>query len=237
MVKLFCMPWAGGASYCYNFWNSTDEIEVIPIEYSGHGKRFGEKLSYEFTDLIHDCLMQIVSGEEDDVCLFGHSMGALAAFECAHALSAGNRKPKHLFVSGMCAPDCWEKNCTPVKEDKDIVEHIKRLDGIPQELLENHQILDIFVPMIKADYLALGTYRYSHPRPLSLPVTVFSGTLDEQMYKDRKGWTRETGEACTFYEYQGGHFFIKDSFEDIMNRIISQLKGKKRLEPDERICY
>ncbi len=78
MVKLFCMPWAGGASYCYNFWNSTDEIEVIPIEYSGHGKRFGEKLSYEFTDLIHDCLRQIVSGEEDDVCLFGHSMGALA---------------------------------------------------------------------------------------------------------------------------------------------------------------
>ena len=236
-MKLFCMPWAGGASYCYDFWQKTVGIKVLPLEYPGHGTRLKETCASNFSALVQDCLYQIVEQHgREPFALFGHSMGALLAYECSRHLQNSDYSPKHLFVSGMCAPSCWEKNCVPIREDENVIERIKLLGGVPTELMAHPELLDFFAPIIKNDYHVLDTYRYFSKNKISCPITVFYGSADRILFSELEKWKEETVKRCDIYKFYGGHFFIKEHYRDIMNTIKTDLCQRSETL-DESICY
>ena len=240
-MKLYCFPWAGGSSVIFDFWKNTTLFNPITIEYAGHGRRYIQELKTDFSEIVLDAVGQILDSETTDpICLFGHSMGALVAFEAAHNLREAGINVHHLFVSGMCAPKIWHKKTKGIRRENNIIDAVKGLNGIPSEVLNNPDILKVFLPIIQADYDALDTYHYRHERALESPITVFSGIEDIEMYCNKNEWSEETSAACSFYNYNSGHFFIKEQHRQVINTMheeIHKTSSESTVDDFERICF
>lgn len=229
-MRLFCFPWAGGFSVIYNFWKNTDFPTVIAMDYPGHGKRFQQKLVTDFKQMVKDAVEQVLrQSNGEPLCLFGHSMGALIAFETSHMLQNRGVEIKWLFVSGMCAPKSWEVH--DVENKADVFNKVQQLQGTPKEVLDNPHLLELFMPIIQSDYLALNQYKYEYRQLLQCPITVYSGIGDVNMYRCRDGWKEETALSCTFMDYPGEHFYIKEYHREIMWDIKNAIQSLK--EKDE----
>lgn len=224
----------------FDFWKNAVQFDITAIEYAGHGRHYVQELMVDFNEIVMDAAEQISSaGKNPSICLFGHSMGALVAFETAHQLRKERIDIHHLFVSGMSAPKVWIQKTVGIS-DNNVLDTVKLLNGIPSEVLNNSDILNVFLPIIQADYNALDTYRYQHSRPLDCPITVFNGTEDEDMRYGRNEWREETNAACTFYDYPGSHFFIKEQNQDmlrVMGRELQSTYVDNFADVYENICY
>jgi surfactin synthase thioesterase subunit len=208
---LLCLPHAGGSAAWYASWRPPlrDCAEVVPVELPGRGTRRGDSLGQSVPELL-DAVRPTVHGHTDrPYVLYGHSLGALLAFELAHELAAAGRPPTLLVVSGRNGPS-RASELPPVHHlpDAEFLRAIADFAGTPDEVLEDPSLMRLFLPQLRADMRAAETYEYRHRAPLDVPLLVLEGRDDPLVSADGvRAWRVETTAACDVVWYAGGHFF------------------------------
>lgn len=232
-IKLFCFPYAGGSSAIYEKWKKllSPSIELIPIEYTGRGARFNLPLLENINDIVEDVFHVIEKNldKTSHYSLFGHSMGALIAYELSHKLITLNYSaPTHMFFSGKLAPHI-EIDFNPIHnlDDFEFKEKLLQLGGTPREAIENKDWSKLFLPILRSDFKAVEKYSYSKKNnPLPCKFTILYGKDDYLTASKIEEWQYHTEDKCTFLKFPGGHFFLNDHVSEIVNLINNTLVSK-----------
>lgn len=227
-LKLFCFPYAGGSSVIYEKWRKllSPSIELIPIEYKGRGARFTASLCDNIDEVVED-VFHIVKKHLDGTrfSFFGHSMGALIAYELSHKLKQLNyATPIHIFFSGKLAPHITNQHkIIHNLNDDEFKRELLKLGGTPVEALENKDWMKIFSPILRSDFKAVELYNYSNKNNLDCEFTILYGQDDYLMNNKVYEWQQHTKNKCTFLKFTGGHFFMFEHITEIVNVINNTL--------------
>jgi medium-chain acyl-[acyl-carrier-protein] hydrolase len=154
---------------------------------------------------------------------FGHSMGALISFELARQLRRDyGKQPIQLFVSGRRAPQLRDRDLpTNTLPESDFVAELRRLNGTPAEVLENGELLQFMLPILRADFAINETYEYLPERPFSFPITACGGLHDDEVSRnDLEGWKEQTDASFVLRMFPGDHFFL-NAYQPLFLRALS----------------
>jgi surfactin synthase thioesterase subunit len=229
-MTLFCLPFAGGNSYSYRKFEHElpDWITVMAFDLPGHGKRLKEPLLANFERMTADIFHQIQDRLNGPYALYGHSMGTLLGYLlCKRIAQTSLAQPFHLFVSGRQGPSVESKEQDWYLLPKDVfIRKLLEYGGIPQEVAAEGDLMDLFVPILKADFQAVSEYRYEEAVPLTIPVTVMVGTDEGITYEEALQWQRITTQSVTVKQFSGNHFFIFDHVPEISRMIVQTLENQ-----------
>ncbi|MEV5412743.1 alpha/beta fold hydrolase [Thermopolyspora sp. NPDC052614] len=233
--RLICLPYAGGAAAAYQIWRwlAPDGLQVCPVELPGRGARFGEDLFQRLTPLVETLADAIAPALDRPFAIFGHSMGALLAFELTRTLRKfGLPEPEHLFVSGAVAPGTPRRE-RPLHDapDNEIRRKLRTLGGTPEELLGNDELMELMLPVLRADFAVLETYEYREQAPLAVPITVLAGRSDPVVpVSALRGWRDQSTVPLRLRLFPGGHFYLHDAAADIVRLISDTLRHARQVE-------
>ncbi len=231
-IKLFCFPYAGGSAAIYYKWKQylNNEIELIPIELVGRGKRIQEPLYPDVEAMINDVYEIIYSQvDESPFALFGHSMGGMVAYYLAHKLiGKSGLLPSHLFISGRGAPHVKksEEKKVHLLEKSQFINEIIDLGGTPSEVFQNPELLEIFLPVLRNDFKLAETDFNETIIPLNVDMSVLLGEEEELTIAQGMGWKKHTNKKCDFHYFNGGHFYLHDQISQIANTINQVFSAK-----------
>lgn len=221
--KLFCIPYAGGSALVYNQWGKyiKDKVEIIPIELKGRGIRTNEVHYTSIEDAVEDVFQVIKDNIHGcDYAIFGHSMGSLIAYEvCKKITSEKIEKPKHMFFSGRQAPNFEFKNKYYELDDDEFLLTIQKYGGFSEGIIQNIEIMKYFIPILRNDFKIVEQYEDIYKAKIDIDSSVFIGKEDSISVYEAIEWKDYVVKNCDIYMFNGGHFFIKDSFLDVINRI------------------
>lgn len=231
-VRLFCFPYSGGMATLFRPWANTlpSFIEVYAAQLPGRGGRISEPPFTHLTPMVESIAEAIKPHLDKPFAFFGHSMGAVIGFELARLLRGEvGREPVHLFVSGRGAPQLKQSERHTFKlPDPEFIEEIRRLNGTPPEILEHAELMQLMLPLLRADFSVSQTYEYANGEPLGCPVTVFAGLGDAATREQLERWRELTTSAFSLRMFPGDHFFLHSSQLDILRIISQQLEQSVR---------
>jgi surfactin synthase thioesterase subunit len=245
-MRLFCLPYSGGSAMFYARWRRLLPawIDVRPVEWPGRGARMDQPLATDPKALALQLAAELHPQLDGPYALFGHSLGALIAFELAHGLGdRGAPAPAILFASGAEAPAVRDgsKWRLPLS-DEALLGELRKLRGTPDEALSNAELMRSALPVLRADFLMCGAYVYRPRHRLRCPVHVFGGIDDETSRESLQAWRHETSAGFTVDMLPGHHFFIHTQQAELLDLIGSALArqsgrsiGLHRSEDHERI--
>lgn len=222
-THLFCLPHAGAGAATYRHWQTAigTDVEVVPVELPGRGARFSEPLVTSATENVTALAGPLLERASKPFALFGHSMGALLAYELAHELVRLGRPPVHLVVSGYAAPQLPprpDSGKVHTLTDDQLVQHLKALQGTAGEVLDHPELLELLLPVIRADYQLCETHRFTERAPLPVPVTVLGGTEDPNGDDaSLRGWEELTAAGFRVATFSGGHFFLHEHHDQVID--------------------
>jgi len=231
-VRLYCFPYAGAGHTVFQHWRERlpDEIELALIKLPGRGARFGEPQAASLDELAEALASAIAEAGPQPFALFGHSMGALLAFETARALQQRGLAPSTLLVSARTAPVAhgWRERVSDLSNDA-FLDVIRDMGGLPQEVLENPEWLDLFLPIIRADFALCENYRYRLATPLDCPIEVLAGIADASVpLKLLDGWAGETRASCRTQVFPGGHFYLFEQEAELLAQLQRHLSPPRQ---------
>jgi len=226
-VRLFCFPYAGGSEAAFRTWqqNLADALEVVPIHLPGRGTRIKEPALTRLAPLV-GALSQSLRPELDlPFAFFGHSMGGLIAFELARQLRReGAPLPVHLFISAKCCPKQVDDLYAGEISDQELIQILRRYEGTPREVLENAELMQLLLPVIRADMELCNTYVCDPEPPLPCPITAFGGLQDHKSGRScLEGWRNYTTGRFTLRMFPAGHFFLQTCEKSILEAIFREL--------------
>jgi medium-chain acyl-[acyl-carrier-protein] hydrolase len=212
-IRLVCLPHAGAGAAGYRAWGRSlpPAVGVCPVQLPGRESRIGEQPYQRVEPLVAELAEVITRQVAPPYALFGHSLGALVAFELARRLRRiGAPAPAHLFVSGRHAPQA--DTDLPQLHGMDLpalTAELIRLGGTPQGVLDNPDLLRAIAPMLLADFAVNETYRYTDEPPLDVPITAFAGTTDSRgTPAQMAAWGAQTAREFRLHRVVGGHFAV-----------------------------
>ncbi|WP_101683577.1 thioesterase II family protein [Cupriavidus pauculus] len=211
-MRLFCLPYSGASAMVYLRWRRAipSWVSVHPLELPGRGARRDEPFAQHIEALAQALADQIGDTVAQPYALFGHSMGALLAYELAHVLAArGLPPPAVTFVSGAEAPACRDPDKhARERSDDELRELLRDLGGTSDIALQSDELMDMVLPVLRADLRMCGRYRPPVRAPLHGAVHVFGGRDDAPSAAALDAWRRETRATCAVEMFDGGHFFV-----------------------------
>ena len=226
-VRLFCFPYAGGGDSIFRSWQEglSDRIEVCPVQLPGRGSRIAEPPYTEMDQLVRVAGQALAPHLDKPFALFGHSMGALIAFELArHLRGEYSVQPVHLFVSGRCSPQTRSEPLDLQLFDCEFREILRRNNGTPEEALENPELMELMLPVIRADLLLCKSYIYTPGPPFSFSITAFGGLEDHGVPRYCiEGWREHTTGRFVLRMLPGDHFFLNSSRLPLVEAISKEL--------------
>lgn len=225
--RLYCLPHAGGSASVFRDWAAAlpPSIDVWPIQYPGRENRFREPAFRNLLALVEALGEALAPSLDGPYALFGHSMGGLIGFELARWLTQHARGPAHLFVSGSRPPHRAEPS-RPLHAlpDGEFVEALRALNGTPEAVLQNAELMELFAPVLRADFEAVETYDYQPSPPLDIPLSVFGGEADPRVSQALvAGWEAHTRARFRFRLLPGEHFFINTARPQLLAAIVEDL--------------
>jgi medium-chain acyl-[acyl-carrier-protein] hydrolase len=224
--RLFCFPYAGAAAYVFNNWPKflPPDLEVCALQLPGRGKRLREPMHTRMSTLFDAVYPAIKPLLDKPFMFFGHSMGAMIGFELARFLRRERQPlPSHLFVSGRRPVQIREDDPrTYDLPEPEFIQELIRLNGTPREVLEHRELLELVLPLLRADFELIHTYEYSPEPPFAFPITAFGGLDDSEVSREQlDAWREQTTSTFRLHLLPGDHFFIH-SAQDSLLRIISE---------------
>jgi len=228
LMRLFCFPYAGGASHKFGAWRGQlpAVVEICGVELPGRSARSQEALIVEFDMLVGDIVCELPHWIDKPFAFFGHSLGALLAFESARWLrEVGRGGPRHLFVSGHPAPQLPPRAALSDLSDERLKAQLRRWEGTPDALVADGAAMQSILPVLRADLAASETYVYRPGPPLGCPITIFGGKMDyEATAEELAAWRAQTLAGAQVKMFDGGHFFITTAEADVVAVIAAELR-------------
>ncbi|MEU4848382.1 alpha/beta fold hydrolase [Streptomyces gilvosporeus] len=215
-MRLVCFPHAGGsASYYFPMSAAlSPAVEVAAVQYPGRQDRRREPRIEdigELADRIDAELRADGDGAGLPMAFFGHSMGAVLAFEVALRVERrGERGPVRVFASGRRAPGRFRSDTVHQEPDALLIEEIRRLGGTDSRWLEDDELKAVVLPVIRSDYRAVERYRSRPDAVIDAPVTVLTGDADPHTtLEEAEAWRAHTRGDFALSTFSGGHFFLE----------------------------
>lgn len=201
-------------------------VEVCGIQLPGHGNRLREPLFDRLVPLVRALTSELVSYLDRPFAFFGHSMGALIAFELARRLAhEWELLPAHLFVSGHSAPQINAERPTFDLPEAEFIEELSRLSGTPNEVLEHPELLNLMLPILRADFAISQTYEYINDLPLDCNLSAFGGLQDVDVpISHLEAWRLQTSKDFRLHMFPGDHFFLQTARSSLMRALSQELE-------------
>ena len=215
----------GGASYYTSllpYLNQTFNIYLIQLP--GREYRIKEKAYDKLEDLLEDLESALLPHLDRPFMFLGHSMGAMIAFELTNRIKRFyGKRPKHLFLSSMRAPHLSTKEDYHLLPDKQLLSKIFDLGGTSPEVSHDEKLLAMMLPTLRKDLTLCDNYRCPKNLDLDIPVTILGGYRDNAVsVKDLLAWNSCFGDKFKVRLFDGGHFYFKDSFEELASIILEE---------------
>lgn len=219
--RLFCFPYAGATAYVFQNWPRflPADVEVIGMQLPGRGKRLLERMHTRMATLCEAVFPEIRPLLDKPFMFFGHSMGAMISFELARLLRRERQAlPSYLFVSGRRAVQVHEDEPrTYDLPEAEFIQELVRLNGTPPEVLEHRELLQLMLPLLRADFELIHEYQYSPEPPFAFPIMAFGGLGDPEVSRAQlEAWREQTTATFKLHMLLGDHFFIHSAREKIL---------------------
>ena len=231
-LRLFCFPYAGSGASIFRTWPDAlpADVEVCPVQFPGRGTRLMETPFTQLTPLVQALTQALAPLLDKPFAFFGHSLGALVSFELARQLRRQSGvQPVHMFVSADCAPQIPQRN-SPIHalpEEEFLVE-LRRLNGIPGKVLEELDLMQIMLPVLRADFAVYETYAYSAEAPLNCPFSIFGGLEDRRVSRgELEAWRDQTSVSFSLRMFPGDHFFLNATQPLLLQVMSEELRGDR----------
>lgn len=228
-LRLFCFPYAGGGAHIYFPWQKqlSPWIEVCAIQLPGRGVRFSDKPYSNHQHIVSEVLDSMTEYMDKPFAVFGHSMGALLAYELIQEIqSKGLPQAEHLFVSGRRAMHVDTK-IRPIYDlpETELISELRKLNGTPVEVLENKELMSLVLPVIRADFKLCDTYSHSeHHNKLEVNITAFEGDNDHKAQGSNvSAWQELTSGYFESKKLSGDHFFIHSNEKHLLQMLDEEL--------------
>jgi surfactin synthase thioesterase subunit len=228
--RLVCFPHAGAGPRMYRSWASyvPASVELSAAQIPGHERRIAEDPVRRLQPLVARLSEEVEDHSGRPFAFFGHSFGALVAFELARLLHEGTSlQPEVLFVSGCAAPHLpFRQRGIQDLTDEAFVSALREVAGVPEAILDHEEFLALLLPALRADMEMFDMYRYEAGVPLRCAISAFGGIDDGEVPIASIGaWRELTVGAFTSNFFPGGHFFVQSATADIVSTILTAWPG------------
>lgn len=223
-VRLLCCPHSGGSAGYFRSLSGalSPVVEAVAVQYPGRQDRRAEPLIDDLRELAAR-IAGVLADEPGPTALFGHSMGALLAFELARRLEDSGRKVAALFVSGSRAPSLLRDEGLHRAGDAELLQAVRALNGTEAELLDDEEIIRAALPLVRNDTRAVETYGYQGGTApdLDCPIVALIGTEDPRVaVAEAEKWRDHTSGPFTLHTFPGGHFYL-NSYTTVLGRLMT----------------
>jgi medium-chain acyl-[acyl-carrier-protein] hydrolase len=228
-VRLVCFHFAGGSAQSFLSWRqpSTEVCELLAAELPGRSRRYNESFSTSILDAAERFADAYAKLEPKKCVFYGHSLGALLAYETARILAErGASGPNRLIISSRSGPVSFPVSIgLPELSDASLMKYLRDLQGTRQSVLENKMLMEMMLPIIRADLEIIYGYEYCNNPILAIPVDVIGAIEDHHCpFESLLDWRNVTSKAFNLHMIQGGHF-APIAHPDIVLRIVNNLKS------------
>lgn len=219
-ARLVCLPHAGGSAPFFRPMALAlgRDVDVIAVQYPGRQDRRTER---PITDMaaLADRTAELLRGQPElPLTLFGHSLGAVLGFEIARRLEDEHRAPVRIYASGRRGPATHRDETIHRLDDAGIMAELRKMNGTVSIVLDDDELMRAALPSLRADYTAVETYSCSPDTAVGCPITVLTGDVDPKTTIDEaKEWERHTTGGFDLRVYPGGHFFLSDHADQIVD--------------------
>lgn len=225
-ARLIMFPYAGGGASVFRKWGKLfSNIRLYAVQYPGRENRMSEEPIKDFDILINEVFKNLIKIIDYDrpYYLFGHSLGTKLVYELTlRIMNDSMKKPSGIIVSGGKAPCFKEENPIYHLDDIDFIKGINRYSGTPEEIIQNIEIMKIFLPMLRADFMIDETYQRKEIEKIDIPILGLMGTDDEEFkIEELKKWEEYTTKDFKYRYIEGGHMFINTNTELVAKEISS----------------
>jgi medium-chain acyl-[acyl-carrier-protein] hydrolase len=228
LIRLFCFPYAGGSAANFRSWQDAfpSQFQALPVQLPGRGERLSQPAFKQLPDMIQALGPALLPYFDKPFVFFGHSMGGLISFELTRWLRrTGNPMPAQLFISGRQAPHVPNEELPSFDlPEPEFIEHLRELNGTPPEVLEHPELMQLLIPLLRADFSVSETYQYHAEPPLNCPITIFGGVGDVEVPREKLDpWRDHTTASFSLHMFPGDHFFIHTAQRDVIRVITEKL--------------
>ncbi|HEX2190639.1 MAG TPA: alpha/beta fold hydrolase [Longimicrobiaceae bacterium] len=233
-VRLLCLPFAGGAASAYRAWPELmgEDVEVSAVQLPGREMRLREP-PFDRVEPLVAALADVLDPTLDrPYAVFGHSMGALIGFELARELRRRGRPlPVALVASGRNAPHLPARDplMHPLPEPE-FLERLRTFEGTPEAVLEHQELMQLLIPLLRADFAVNEAYTHREEAPLDLPLLAMGGDADPEVSREGlEAWSGYTTGPFTLEVYPGGHFFLNPLAREVTRAVRGVVARAARL--------
>jgi surfactin synthase thioesterase subunit len=229
-LRLFCFPFAGGSAQSYQQWQNyfNQDIELVFVQLKGRGSRINEQPHQNMQELVDELMLHSAYLTEYPYIIFGHSMGALIGYALCCQLKKRSLSLPLRFIASACrAPHqpylAKVRHSLPHNE---FILALEQLNGTPAEVLRNKELMELFEPMLRADFRIAETYRAPQVQ-MPFAFTVLFGDKDSSLALHQlQAWQELTEKNADLFAFPGEHFFIQQCTKQVLSciqSVISQL--------------
>ncbi|MEV6826014.1 alpha/beta fold hydrolase [Amycolatopsis sp. NPDC051102] len=228
-LRLVCLTYSGGRASVFKGLAAglPDDVEVCAIEFPGHGRRLGETPLTRLEPLVEQVTDVIGEWVRPPFVLLGYSVGALIGLEVAHELARrGLPGPAALFVAAARAPH--RRSARPPLHElsrDELIAGLHQLAGVHNDLLDNEELADVMLPVIRADLGLDETYQARLGRLLGCPIAAFGGREDRSVpHADLLSWREHTTGGFSATTLPGAHFFLDSARQRFTEAVAAEIR-------------
>jgi surfactin synthase thioesterase subunit len=230
-AQLFCLPYAGAGASAFRRWPAAvgPDVEVLAVQPPGRESRIAEPPGFSAAALAD----AILSRADRPYALYGHSLGGRHAFDVLRHLHAtGGRLPVKLYVGGSRAPHLHTNgpfDGLSTVDDDELLRRVVAGGGLSDEVLAEPELVELLLPIMRADFAELDRYEFVPGPPLPVPVVAFAGRADRAVsLAEVQAWAEHAGAGLTVHEVDGGHFFLHDEASRVTDLVAADLVASVR---------
>lgn len=212
-LRLFCFPYAGGTASVFHRWARQGVgagVDVIAVQYPGHETRLTEPLCRRVPALVDSLGPAIRPLLDRPYAFLGYSLGTYVSLELAHWLQhVGAPPPLGLMLAAASPPHLRRSQELYTLLDEEFIAELKRYGGTPAQVLAHRELMEMLLPVLRADFEMADEYRRAPEPRLPLPLSIWGGTEDADVAPTALvGWHELSTGDFTLRLLPGGHFFL-----------------------------